>query len=39
MGNRQGVNGVLLERPNGKRQLGRRRRGWDDNIKIDLQKL
>jgi hypothetical protein len=28
---------VLVEKPEGKRPLGRRRRRWEDNIKIDLQ--
>jgi hypothetical protein len=28
---------VLAEKPEGKRSLGRPRRGWVDNIKIDLQ--
>jgi hypothetical protein len=39
MGDRQGANEVLMERPAGKRQLGRPRRGWDDNIKIDRQQV
>jgi hypothetical protein len=29
----------LAGRPGGKRQLGRRRRRWEDNIKMDLQKV
>jgi hypothetical protein len=36
MGERHGVNGILMERPVGKRQLGRPRRRWNDNIKKDL---
>jgi hypothetical protein len=39
MGDRQGSNGVLMERPAGKRRFGRSRHGWDDNIKINLQKI
>jgi hypothetical protein len=26
----------LVEKPEGKRSLGRPRRGWEDNIKINL---
>jgi len=29
----------LLVRPEGKRPLGRPRRGWEDNIKMDLQEI
>jgi len=29
----------LVERPEGKRPLGRPRRRWEDNIKIDLQEV
>jgi hypothetical protein len=29
---------VLVGRPEGRRPLGRRRRRWDDNIKMYLQK-
>jgi hypothetical protein len=28
---------VLVGRPEGKRPLGRPRRGWEDNIKMDLR--
>jgi hypothetical protein len=28
---------VLVGKPEGKRPLGRPRRGWEDNIKMDLQ--
>jgi len=31
--------GVLVAKPEGKRSLGRPRRRWEDNIKIDLQEL
>jgi len=30
---------VLLGRPEGKRPLGRLRRRWEDNIKMDLQEV
>jgi len=37
MGERRGVYMVLVKKPEGKRQLGRRRRRWEDNIKMDLK--
>jgi len=39
MGERRGVYRVLVGKYEGKRQLERPRRGWEDNIKMDLQKL
>ena len=39
MGDRRGAYGVLVGRPEGKRPLGRPRRKWEDNIKMDLQKV
>jgi len=39
MGKRRGVYRVLVGKPEGKRPLGRPRRGWEDNIKMDLQEL
>jgi hypothetical protein len=30
---------VLVGKPEGKRPLGRRRRRWEDNIKLDLQEV
>ena len=39
MGEDRGVHRVLVEKPQGKRPLGRPRRGWEDNIKIDLQEV
>jgi hypothetical protein len=36
-GDRRGVHRVLVGKPEGKRPLGRPRRRWEDNIKIDLQ--
>jgi hypothetical protein len=38
MGEGRGVYSVLVERPEGKRPLGRPRRRWEDNIKMDLRK-
>jgi hypothetical protein len=38
MGERRGVYRVLVVRPEGKRPLGRLRRRWKYNIKIDLRK-
>jgi len=37
MGERRGVYRVLVWKPEGKRPLGRTRRRWEDNIKMDLQ--
>ena len=39
MGERRGVHRVLVGKPEGKRQLGRPRRRWEDNIKMDLQEV
>jgi len=36
MGERRGVYRVLVGKPEGKRQLGRPRRRWEDNIKKGL---
>ena len=33
------VHRVLVGKPEGKRQLGRHRRRWEDNIKMDLQEV
>jgi len=38
-GERRGVNRDLVGKPEGKRQLGRARRRWEDNIKMDLQEM
>jgi hypothetical protein len=38
-GDRRGVYRVLVGKPEGKRPLGRPRHRWEDNIKMDLQKL
>jgi hypothetical protein len=37
MGERRGVYRVLVGRPEWKRPLGRPRRRWEDNIKMDLR--
>jgi hypothetical protein len=39
MGDRRGAYRVLVGRPEGKRPLGRLRRRWEDNIKMDLQEV
>ena len=35
----RGVHRVLVGKPEGKRPLGRPRRRWEDNIKLDLQEV
>jgi hypothetical protein len=37
MGEGRGVYRILVGRPEGKRSLGRPRRSWEDNIKMDLR--
>jgi hypothetical protein len=39
MGEERGVYRVLVGRPEGKRPLGRPRRRWEDNIKLDLREI
>jgi len=39
MGERRGVNMLLVGQSEGKRPLGRHRRRWEDNIKMDLQEV
>jgi len=39
IGEGRGVHRVLVGKPEGKRPLGRPRRGWEDNIKMDLQEV
>jgi len=34
-----GVHKVLVGKPGGKRPLGRHRRRWEDNMKMDLQEV
>ena len=38
-GERRGVHRFLVGKPEGKRQLGRPRRRWKDNIKMNLQEV
>ena len=35
----RGVHRVLVGKPEGKEPLGRPRRRWEDNIKMDLQEV
>jgi hypothetical protein len=37
MGERRGVYGALVGKPDGKRPLGRPRCRWEDNVKMDIQ--
>jgi len=37
MGERSSAHRILVGQPEGKRQCGRPRRRWEDNIKMDLQ--
>jgi hypothetical protein len=39
MGESRGAYRVLVGKPDGKRPLERRRRRWEDDIKMDLQEL
>jgi len=39
MGEKRGVYGVLVGKLERKRQLGRPRRRWEDNIKMDFQEV
>ena len=39
MGESRGVYRVLVGKPEGKRPLGRHRRRWEDNIRIDLREV
>ena len=39
MGEERGVYRVLVGKPEGKKQLGRPRRRWVDNIMMDLQEV
>jgi hypothetical protein len=38
-GDMKGVYRILVGKPEGKRLLGRHRRRWEDNIKMDLQEV
>ena len=39
MGEKRGVYRILVGKPEGQRPLGRSRRRWEDNIKMDLQEV
>jgi hypothetical protein len=39
IGERKGLYRVLMGKPEGKRPLGRPRRRWEDNIKMDIQEV
>jgi hypothetical protein len=39
MGERRGAYRVLVGKPEGRRPLGRQRRSWEDNIKMDFRKV
>jgi hypothetical protein len=39
LGEERGVYRVLVGKPEGKRPLGRPRRRWEDNIRMDLQEV
>jgi hypothetical protein len=39
MGEGKGAYRILVGRPEGRRPLGRPRRRWEDNIKMDLQEV
>jgi hypothetical protein len=39
MGERRGMCRVWVGKPEGKRPLGKPRRKWEDNIKMDFQKV
>jgi hypothetical protein len=39
MGEMGNANDILVRKPEGKRQLGRPRRRWEDNIRMDLAEI
>jgi hypothetical protein len=39
MGEVRGAYNILVGRPEGRRPLGRPRRRWEDNIKMDLMEM
>jgi hypothetical protein len=39
MGDRRGVNKIMVGKPEGKRPLGSPRHRWEDNIKRDHQEV
>jgi hypothetical protein len=38
-GDKRNVYRILVGKPEGKRPLGRRRRRWENNIKMDLREI
>ena len=38
-GENRGVHRILVRKSDGRRPLGRPRRGWEDNINMDLQEM
>jgi hypothetical protein len=39
MGAKRNAYRVLVGKPEGKRPLGRYRRGWDDNVNIEIREI
>jgi hypothetical protein len=39
MGEKRGAYRILVGRPEGRRPLGKHRRRWEENIKMDLQEV
>jgi hypothetical protein len=39
MGEERGMHSVLVGKPEGKRPMGRPRRRWEDDIRMDLQEV
>jgi hypothetical protein len=39
MGEKRNACRILVRKPEGKRRLGRPRRRWEDNIKMDLREI
>jgi hypothetical protein len=39
MGEKRNAYKIMMGKPEGKRPLGRRRRKWVDNIKMDLREM
>jgi hypothetical protein len=39
MGEMRNAYKILVGKPEGKKQLGRPRRGWEDNIRMDLREV
>jgi hypothetical protein len=39
MGEERGVHSIVVVKPEGKKPLGRPRRRWGDNIKMDIQEV